>query len=108
MNTPQRMKGGEDDKRQTTSYWTFDVSRIMDVFAPGPGVLLDLVNALELINALQSSGELTGSDALDLARAAKTLHDRRQEIRSGIILARIRRCGLCRQMGHNRATCPRR
>ncbi|GLC35617.1 hypothetical protein PLESTM_000343600 [Pleodorina starrii] len=72
------------------------------------GVLLDLVNALELINALQSSGELTGSDALDLARAAKTLHDRRQEIRSGIILARIRLCGLCRQMGHNRATCPRR
>jgi hypothetical protein len=87
----------------------FTISRFLDAVAPGAGVLLDIVEAAELIR--------NGIEAGDIAQAAgeqmidQLNNDRRRgasTVSSHRIHAVVRRCGICRQPDHNMRTCPRR
>ncbi len=58
----------------------------------------------ELVNA----GDLTEDQAEQLTGNVQALQDRGEKISSDMITSKVRRCGICRQPGHNRRTCPRR
>ncbi|GLC45534.1 DNA topoisomerase 3-alpha [Pleodorina starrii] len=86
--------------------WSFAAHRIVDFFIPGAGLLLDAADAYELINELQSTGELSVSNAVELSDTIRSMHEQGKEIHSGMIVRHVRKCGICHQPGHNRRTCP--
>jgi hypothetical protein len=57
---------------------------------------------------LVETQELTVSDAAELKETVESMKKNGQEIKAELIAKKVRRCGICRQPGHNRRTCPQK
>jgi hypothetical protein len=88
---------------------SFAISRFLDMVIPGAGVALDILEAMQIIHEGIEAGDIaeaTGEQLLDQLE-----NDKRRGVRtvsSDRVHAVVRRCGICRQPGHNRRTCSRR
>lgn len=86
----------------------FLIARFLDFVLPGAGVLMDIVEVVEIVQE--------GIEAGDIAEAAgeqliEELHESRRKGNTKVSSDRVHRvirCSICRQQGHNRRTCPRK
>ncbi|KAG2497408.1 hypothetical protein HYH03_004563 [Edaphochlamys debaryana] len=86
--------------------WRFAAHRVVDIFVPGAGIVMDAMDAIELIDELVSTGELAPSDAFELKDAVESMREQGKQIEAELITKKVRKCGICRQPGHDRRTCP--
>lgn len=73
----------------------------------GTGILLDaIMDAIELAEALLETGEIDYADAQEIIDEAENAKRNGRKVQGALIGRKVRRCGICRQPGHNRRTCP--
>lgn len=88
-------------------FMTFAVARIADLFLPGSGILLDSLEALEVVDVLLTAGDFSREAAKDAKADVMRYHKSGRKVPASVITRHVRRCGICRREGHNRRTCPR-
>lgn len=65
---------------------------------------------MQAVSELVETGELSAADAAELHEEINDCKKGGKKVQSALIIRKVNthKCGICRQAGHNRRTCPKK
>ena len=89
--------------------WGMVIGRFLDVVCPGAGIVVDIYEAMQIVQDGIQAGEIAEAAGEHLLEQLSSEKRRgATKVSADRVHSVIRRCGICRQAGHNRRTCPSR